>query len=40
MKAVDLAPLYAGWEDFRAHRRRMDPRGLFSTPYIQELLGE
>lgn len=40
LKAAELAPLYPGWAEFRAHRQRMDPGGLFVTPYIQELLGD
>lgn len=38
--AADLAALYPGWEQFRAQRWRMDPDGVFLTPYIRGLLGE
>lgn len=39
LRAADLAPLYPRWEAFQAVRERLDPRGLFLTPYLAELLG-
>lgn len=33
------AALYPRWADFAAVRRRMDPTGLFTTPYVERLLG-
>ena len=32
-----LAKLYPRWDDFRALRERMDPRGVFLTPYLRTL---
>ena len=40
MRAPDLAARYPMWERFRAVRRRLDPEGLFLTPYLRSLLGE
>ena len=39
MTAAELAPRYPLWEHFRAVRRRMDPGGLFSSPYLERLFG-
>jgi FAD/FMN-containing dehydrogenase len=39
MKADQLRPRYPKWDDFLATRRRMDPNGVFLTPYMRELLG-
>ncbi len=36
-KAPELAPLYPRWDDFRALRRRMDPRGKFLNGYLKQL---
>ena len=38
MDAADLAPLYPEWDDFLDVRRRMDPHGVFLTPYMHRLL--
>lgn len=38
-KASELAGLYPHWHDFLAMRERFDPRGVFLTPYLRELLG-
>ncbi|HAJ46982.1 MAG TPA: FAD-binding oxidoreductase, partial [Alphaproteobacteria bacterium] len=40
LKAKDLANLYPRFEDFRALRRRLDPKGRFMTPYLAGLMGE
>jgi FAD-linked oxidoreductase len=37
--AVALAPLYPGWERFRAVRARLDPEGLFANDYVRRCLG-
>jgi L-gulonolactone oxidase len=37
--AADLAPLYPRWEAFAAVRRRVDPDGLWSNPYLDRVLG-
>ena len=37
--AADLAPLYPRWEAFRDVRRRLDPRGVFLSPYLRTVLG-
>ncbi|HSI90795.1 MAG TPA: D-arabinono-1,4-lactone oxidase [Adhaeribacter sp.] len=39
MKAAQLQPLYPKWNDFMQIRKKMDPDGIFMTPYMQELLG-
>lgn len=40
LRAAELAALYPRWEDFGALRRRLDPSGVFLTPYLRTLLGE
>ncbi|HTO55406.1 MAG TPA: D-arabinono-1,4-lactone oxidase [Myxococcota bacterium] len=35
--APQLAKLYPRWEDFRALRRELDPRGVFANEYLREL---
>ena len=37
--AAELEPLYPRWQDFQQVRKRLDPRGVFATPYLQQLLG-
>lgn len=37
LTARELAPLYPRWDDFQALRRRLDPEGLFLTPYLARL---
>jgi L-gulonolactone oxidase len=37
--AETLAPAYPGWEEFRAARARLDPRGLFANAYTDRVLG-
>lgn len=37
LTARELAPLYPRWDDFQAVRRRLDPDGLFLTPYLRRL---
>jgi FAD/FMN-containing dehydrogenase len=39
LRGPQLAALYPEWEDFQAIRRRLDPDGLFLTPYFRELFG-
>ena len=34
-----LAPAYPRWEDFRAVRARLDPTGVFASPYLTRILG-
>jgi FAD-linked oxidoreductase len=38
LTARELARLYPRWEAFRSVRRRLDPSGLFLTPYLETLL--
>ncbi len=40
LTARELAPLYPHWDDFQEVRRRLDPKGLFLTPYLARLFGE
>ncbi len=40
LSADALRPLYPGWNDFRAVRRRLDPGGTFLSPYLKSILGE
>ncbi len=35
--ASDLAKLYPQWEKFQTIRRRLDPHGVFLTPYLRRL---
>jgi FAD-linked oxidoreductase len=37
--AETLAPLYPRWEDFQAVRSRLDPKGVFRSPYTERVLG-
>jgi L-gulonolactone oxidase len=39
LRAPELRELYPHWEAFAALRRRLDPSGRFSTPYLEELFG-
>ncbi len=39
LRGDDLSELYPRWQDFQNIRREMDPRGLFMTNYLRELLG-
>lgn len=39
LAAADLAPLYPMWDRFQAVRRRLDPKGVFRSPYLERLLG-
>jgi L-gulono-1,4-lactone dehydrogenase len=38
-RAATLAPRYPRWEDFQAARRRLDPEGRFTNPYLERVLG-
>jgi L-gulonolactone oxidase len=38
-RAETLAPRYPRWDDFAAVRRRLDPHGAFSNPYLDRVLG-
>jgi FAD/FMN-containing dehydrogenase len=38
LKANDLRPLYPMWDSFQEIRQRLDPDGIFLTPYLRELL--
>jgi L-gulonolactone oxidase len=37
--AETLAPRYPRWDEFQAVRRRLDPEGRFSNPYLARVLG-
>jgi L-gulonolactone oxidase len=39
LTAAELAPKYPGWERFQAVRRRFDPDGRFTSPYLERLIG-
>jgi FAD/FMN-containing dehydrogenase len=39
LTAADLRPLYPCWEDFLRLRARHDPRGIFLSPALRDLLG-
>jgi FAD-linked oxidoreductase len=39
LKAPQLSRLYPRWDDFLALRDKMDPKGLFLTPYLRGLFG-
>lgn len=39
LAAAELAPLYPHWDDFQNARRRLDPTGMFATPYLERVLG-
>ncbi|HEY1077188.1 MAG TPA: D-arabinono-1,4-lactone oxidase [Fontimonas sp.] len=40
LSAEQLRPLYPRFDDFRAVRRKCDPRGVFLNPHLATLLGE
>jgi FAD/FMN-containing dehydrogenase len=40
LTARELRPLYPRWDDFQRIRRRLDPDGVFRTPYLARLLEE
>jgi len=40
LTARELAPLYPRWDDFQTVRKRLDPEGIFLTPYLARLFGE
>jgi FAD/FMN-containing dehydrogenase len=37
--ADELGPLYPGWDDLQAVRRRWDPAGVFMNHHLRRLLG-
>jgi L-gulonolactone oxidase len=37
--AETLAPRYPDWDRFQAARKRLDPVGRFSNPYLDRVLG-
>ncbi|MBA2665201.1 MAG: FAD-binding protein [Bradymonadaceae bacterium] len=39
LRANQLARLYPEWASFARIRQQLDPRGVFMTPYLNELLG-
>ena len=39
LEAEDLRPLYPQWDRFLAVRQRLDPRGVFLSPSLRDLLG-
>ncbi|MCM4160839.1 FAD-binding protein [Antarcticibacterium flavum] len=38
LKAAELREMYPNWNKFREIREKMDPDGIFLTPYMKELL--
>jgi L-gulonolactone oxidase len=38
-RAEVLAERYPRWDDFQAVRRRLDPAGVFTNPYLERVLG-
>jgi FAD/FMN-containing dehydrogenase len=38
LRGRDLRPLYPAWDRFQAVRTRVDPHGLFLTPYLRALM--
>ncbi|MEG9326765.1 D-arabinono-1,4-lactone oxidase [Salinimicrobium catena] len=38
MKGKELQELYPKWENFQQIRQKLDPEGVFLTPYLKELL--
>lgn len=38
-RAETLAPRYPRWDEFQALRRRLDPEGRFTNPYLARVLG-
>jgi len=39
LKAAQLSRLYPRWDDFMALREKLDPKGVFLTPYLRGLFG-
>lgn len=39
LKSDDLAPLYPRWDDFQEQRARCDPDRIFTTLYLESILG-
>ena len=39
LEAPELEPLYPRWDAFQQVRKRLDPSGVFQTPYLKRLLG-
>ena len=39
LRAEELRPLYPSWDRFLSVRQRLDPQGVFLSPYLRELLG-
>jgi FAD/FMN-containing dehydrogenase len=39
LRAVELQPLYPKWTRFHEVRQRLDPHGVFLSPYLRDLLG-
>lgn len=37
--ATTLQPVYPGWSDFQQVRARLDPDGIFASPYLRRILG-
>lgn len=40
LRAADLRSLYPQWDNFQEVRQRMDPEGVFLTPYLKALLSD
>ncbi len=40
LTAKELAPLYPMWDKFQEVRHKLDPKGLFMSPYLRALLGD
>ena len=40
LKAHEFAILYPKWQDFQGIRKKLDPEGIFLTPYLKELFIE
>ncbi|MFD2518680.1 D-arabinono-1,4-lactone oxidase [Salinimicrobium flavum] len=38
LKADQLKEMYPEWDTFQKHRQKMDPDGVFLTPYLKEIL--
>ena len=38
LRASQLRPLYPKWKQFMEYRAKIDPQGVFLTPYLRELL--
>jgi FAD-linked oxidoreductase len=39
-KADDLRPLYPHWDEFQTARQQLDPQRIFTSPYIETILGK